>query len=467
MLVRMRIYSTLTRRADDLQPVRDGKIAMYTCGPTVYRYAHVGNLRTFLLADVLRRTLRFAGYDVVQVMNITDVGHMTDESSEAAVDKMLLASEDEGLAPLEIAAKYTQAFMEDSAAIGIQPADVFPRATDHIAEMLELTAKLVELGHAYPANGSVYYDVSSFEGYGRLSGNTLDNLRSGHRDLETDPNKRQAADFSLWKAAGPFRLMKWPSPWGEGFPGWHIECSAMSMKFLGDRFDIHTGGNDLVFPHHEDEIAQSDGAAGHQVVSNWVHGGHLNLAGQKIAKSKGNVIRVPELADRGYDPLSFRYLTFQTRYRSMMDFTWDAMAAADGKVKRLRQRMEEWARALPSAGLSEEAGRLDARFRGAINDDLDMPAAVVVLNEVGTAPIPDGDKYALIASWDSVLGLDLARSANLAYVPDERVLALVADRDRAREAKDFAKSDIIRDALAAMGLEVMDTPDGTRVRPRS
>jgi cysteinyl-tRNA synthetase len=467
MLVRMRIYSTLARRVEDLEPINDGKITMYTCGPTVYRYAHIGNLRTFLLADVLRRALRYVGYDVAQVMNITDVGHMTDESSETAVDKMLLASEDEGLAPLEIAAKYTEAFIEDSTSIGIQPADEFPKATDHVPEMLELTAKLVELGHAYPAGGSVYYDVSSFDGYGSLSGNTLDNLRSGHRDLEMDPNKRHAADFSLWKEAGPFRLMKWASPWGEGFPGWHIECSAMSMKYLGERFDIHTGGNDLVFPHHEDEIAQSDGAVGHRVVSYWVHGGHLNLAGQKIAKSTGNVIRVPELAGRGYDPLSFRYLTFQTRYRSMMDFTWDAMTAADGKVKQMRQRMAEWSLAAQSASLSAEAATLDARFRHAITEDLDLPAAVVVLNEVAAAPISDGDKYALVASWDAVLGVDLERNARQAYEPDERVLALLMERDLAREAKDFAKSDTIRDALAEMGLEVMDTPAGTRVRPRS
>jgi len=463
----MRIYSTLTRQVEDLETVQEGQARMYTCGPTVYRYAHVGNLRTFLLADVLRRTLRFVGYDVTQVMNITDVGHMTDESSEAAIDKMLLAAEDEGLTPLEIAAKYTQAFLDDCEAIGVRPADVLPKATDHISEMLELTAKLIELGHAYSADGSVYYDVSSFENYGKLSGNTLDKLRTGHRDLEVDPKKRHPADFSLWKAAGQFRLMKWDSPWGEGFPGWHIECSAMSMKYLGDRFDIHTGGNDLVFPHHEDEIAQSDGAVGHRVISYWVHGGHLNLAGQKIAKSTGNVIRIPELVDRGYDPLSFRYLTFQTRYRSMMDFTWEAMAAADGKVKQIRQRMVEWARAEQAPSLFAEAAVLDGRFRGAITEDLDMPAAVVVVNEVATAPISDGEKFALLASWDAVLGLDLERNARAAYEPDARVLALVAERDEARAAKDFARSDSIRDSLAYMGLEVMDTPSGTRVRPRA
>ncbi|MBI2238658.1 MAG: cysteine--tRNA ligase [Actinobacteria bacterium] len=463
----MRLYNTLTRRVDEIVPVNDRKIRMYTCGPTVYRYAHLGNLRTFLLADLVRRALEFEGYEVTQVTNITDVGHMTDESSPEAVDKMLLAVEDEGLQPLEIAEKYTKAFMEDSAAIGIQAAHRYPKATEHVEEMLELTEKLVANGHAYVVDdGTVYYSVTSFPEYGKLSGNTLDKLRPGHRDLETDTRKRHHADFSLWKAAGPGRLMKWPSPWGEGFPGWHIECSAMSMKYLGERFDIHTGGVDLMFPHHEDEIAQSEGAVGHRVINTWVHGGHLKLAGQKIAKSAGNVVRVGELVERGIDPLSFRYLTFQTRYRSEMDFTWKAMEDADGKVKQLRRRMAEWAAAERPAGPSEAATGFDRRFRQAVGDDLDMPAAVRVLNEVPPSPLPDGEKYTLLASWDRVLGLDLEREVREAWEPSDEVRVLVAERDEARTAKDFAASDAIRDRLTAMGLEVMDTPEGTKVRPR-
>ena len=461
----MRVHNTLTHDVEELVPVVPGHISMYSCGPTVYRFAHVGNLRTFLLGDLVRRALRFEGLEVKQVMNITDVGHMTDESSADAIDKMLLAVEDEGLTPLEIAAKYTRAFMEDALAIGIEPADVYPKATEHIEEMISLTGDLIDRGHAYEVGGSVYFDVTTFPDYGRLSGNTLDNLRTGHRDVEVDARKRNAADFSLWKAAGPGRLMKWPSPWGEGFPGWHIECSAMSMKYLGDRFDLHTGGVDLTFPHHEDEIAQSEGAVGHRVVSAWIHGGHLNLSGQKIAKSTGNVIRVPELAERGFDPLSFRYLTFQTRYRSMMDFTWDAMAAADHKVRQLRQRMTDWAEASPAAELSTEAEALDARFRAAVASDLDMPAAVVVLNETASSAVSDGEKFALLSSWDEVLGLDLGRSAREGFELSDEVVALVAERDAAREAKDFATSDAIRDKLQSMGLEVMDTPSGTKVRP--
>jgi len=461
----MRLYNTLTREVEEVVSLEHGLIKMYTCGPTVYRFAHLGNLRTFLLADLVRRASEFEGYDVTQIMNITDVGHMTDESSAAAVDKMQLAAGDEGLAPLEIAAKYTEAFLADAAAIGIQPAHGYPKATEHIPEMLDLTKTLVEKGHAYGSDGNVYFDVRSFPAYGELSGNTLDNLVPGHRDLETAPGKRHHADFSLWKKAGPGRLMRWDSPWGEGFPGWHIECSAMSMKYLGDRFDIHTGGIDLTFPHHEDEIAQSEGGAGHRVINTWVHGGHLRLKGQKIAKSSGNVVRVLEVVDRGVDPRSFRYLTFQTRYRSEMDFSWEALETADHRVKQLRHRMAEWSPAAAEPG--PEAQTFDERFREAVATDLDMPKAVVILNElVSSGAVPDAEKYALLASWDEVLGLDLEREARAGWEPTAGMRALVDERDASRAAKDFAKADGLRDRLQAMDLEVMDSAEGTKVRPR-
>ncbi len=463
----MRLYNTLTRAVDEVVPVEPGHVKIYACGPTVYRYAHLGNLRTYMLSDLIRRALELEGLRVTLVMNITDVGHMTDESSPEAVDKMLLAVEDEGLQPLEIAEKYTRAVFDDAAALGIHPPDVTPKATEHIPEMIELTGTLVDRGHAYVVDtGSVYYDVASFDGYGRLSGNTLENLREGHRDLETDPRKRHAADFALWKAAGPGRLMKWPSPWGEGFPGWHIECSAMSMKYFGEHIDIHTGGTDLRFPHHEDEIAQSEGAVGHQVVSIWVHGGHLRQSGQKIAKSTGNVIRVEDLVEQGLDPLAFRWLCFQTQYRSEMDFSWEAMEAADQRLKVLRHRMAAWAPV--AAVLGDAASSFDARFREALADDLALPAAVVIVNElVSTEDVPDGEKYALLASWDAVLGLDLEREATAGWEPTAEIDGKMRERDAARDAKDYATSDRLRDELAAMGLEVMDTPEGTRVRPRT
>ncbi|MBI4259840.1 MAG: cysteine--tRNA ligase [Actinobacteria bacterium] len=466
----MRLFNSLTSRVEEVVPTHpDGVVRIYGCGPTVYRQAHLGNLRTFLLTDLVRRALEFEGRTVLLITNITDVGHMTDDSSGQAVDRMQIAVEDEGLAPPEIAEKYTKAYLEDSAAIGILASHVYPRATDHVPEMIELTETLISRGHAYIADeGSVYFDVRSFPGYGKLSGNSIDELQPGHRELEVAQGKRHHADFSLWKSAGAGRLMRWDSPWGEGFPGWHVECSAMSMKYLGERFDVHTGGNDLKFPHHEDEIAQSEGATGHRVVSIWAHGGHLRLSGQKISKSTGNVVLVSDLVEQGIDPLAYRYLTFQTRYRSEMDLSLDALEAADRGLRRLRQRMAGWAGTPPPAERSDAASGLDRRFREAVADDLDMPRALVVLNEaVSSAEVPDGEKYALLASWDSVLGLDLERSAreDVELPPD--VQDVVRRRDDARAAGDYATSDSMRERLTGMGYEVMDTAGGTRVRRRA
>jgi cysteinyl-tRNA synthetase len=465
----MRLYNTLTRQVEEVKPVDGQTVKMYSCGPTVYRYAHVGNMRSNLLADLIRRGLRFEGQDVRWVINITDVGHMTDDVSDAGRDRMDLAMEDEGLAPQDIAEKYTRAFLEDADAVGIERADAYPRATDHIAGMLEITERLLEKGHAYEVGGSVYFDVRSFPQYGRLSGNTLEALRAGHRqDLELDPNKRHPEDFALWKKAGSNRLMKWPSPWGEGFPGWHIECSAMSMHFLGDRFDIHTGGQDLKFPHHEDEIAQSDCAVGHAVISIWVHGGFLQLSGQKMAKSKGNIARVSEIAAAGLDPLAFRLLCFGTRYRSEMDFSWEALEGAHARLVALRQRMADWSSEPAGPGLSEDAQTLDRRFRDAIADDLDLPSAVVVVNEtVSAAQLAPGERYALLASWDAVLGLDLERMAREGFEPTPHAQELIRRRDQARQERDFDTADRLRDELSEMGLEVMDTAEGTKVRPRA
>lgn len=465
MLVRMRLYNTLTRKVEEVRPVEEGRITMYTCGPTVYRPVHIGNLRTFLLSDLVRRAFELEGYTVTQVVNITDVGHMTDEASPEAVDKMLLAAEDEGLTPEQIAERYTNIFLEDTAKIGIARAHEYPRATDHIPDMIEMTQTLIERGHAYALDdGTVYYDVQSFPNYGTLSHNTLDKLQPGHRDLETDDRKRHHADFALWKHAHGGRLMKWDGPWGVGFPGWHIECSAMSVRYLGERFDVHTGGLDLVFPHHEDEIAQSDGATGHRVVSCWVHGGMMRVEEHKMAKSVGNVLTIRDVEERGYDPLAFRLLCLQTRYRSEMNFDWEAMEAADRTLTRVRQRMLEW-RDAARDGLSPDAKDADQRFRDAVSDDLDTPRGVKVLNEVVSSGIPDGEKYALLASWDHVLGLDLERLAREGFVVPDEVQDLVVERDAARAAKDFERSDALRDRLTEMGWEVMDTAGGTKIRP--
>ncbi|MGH2679019.1 MAG: cysteine--tRNA ligase [Actinomycetota bacterium] len=463
----MRLYNTLTRAVEKVVPVEGQQVRIYSCGPTVYRYIHIGNMRSFMLGDLIRRALRFEGYDVRWIMNITDVGHMTDEVTDTGRDKMELAESDEGLSAAEIARKYTDAFLEDADLVGIERADLYPLATEHIPEMVSIIETLIEKGHAYEVGGTVYYDVTTFPGYGKLSGNTLDQLRAGHRqELAVDPRKRHPEDFALWKKAGENRALKWPSPWGDGYPGWHIECSAMSIKHLGDRFDVHTGGNDNKFPHHEDEIAQSEGALGHRVVSIWAHGGFLQMGGQKMAKSAKNIKRVTDLAEQGIDPLAFRWFTFQARYRSEMDFTWEAMETADQRVKQLRRHVAEWGEA--SSEVGPEAKDFDARFREAVASDLDMPTAIRVVNDLDrAADVPPGEKRALLRSWDRVLGLDLERDARAGWEPTEEVRRLIHERDAARETKDYARSDELRDELQAMGLEVMDTAEGTRVRPRT
>jgi cysteinyl-tRNA synthetase len=463
----MRLYDSLTRQVHEVKPVDGRTVKMYSCGPTVYRYIHIGNMRSFMLGDLIRRALRMEGHDVTWVMNITDVGHMTEEVTDTGRDKMELAIDDEGLSSEQIAQKYTDAFLEDADLVGIQRADLYPRAGDHIPEMIAIIETLIEKGHAYEVDGTVYFDVTTFPEYGKLSGNTLEALRSGHRqNTVADPNKRHPADFALWKKAGAGRLMRWPSPWGEGYPGWHIECSAMSMKHLGERFDIHTGGNDNKFPHHEDEIAQSEAAVGHPVVSIWVHGGFLQMEGQKMAKSAKNIKRVVDLADNGIDPLAYRLQVFGTRYRSEMDFDWAALEGSNERLATLRKRMLDWsAEARPDAP-SESGAAFDGRFRDALADDLDLPAALVVLNElVGSPEVSGGEKYQLLTSWDAVLGLDMERLVREGWEPSEEIRELVRKRDQARAGKDYTASDDIRRQLIAMGLEVMDTSEGTRVRP--
>jgi cysteinyl-tRNA synthetase len=464
----MRLYNSLSRTIEEVAPVDGRTVKIYSCGPTVYRYIHIGNMRSFMLGDLIRRVLRLEGREVKWIMNITDVGHMTDEVTDTGRDKMELAMDDEGLSPQEIAQRYTEAFLGDADLVGIQRADLYPRASDHIPEMIEIIKVLIDKGHAYEVDGTVYFDVTSFPQYGKLSGNTLELVRGGHRqEAVVDPKKRHPADFALWKEAGHHRLLKWPSPWGDGYPGWHIECSAMSMKHLGERFDIHTGGNDNKFPHHEDEIAQSEGATGHPVVSIWVHGGFLQMGGQKMAKSARNIYRVTDLAEHGIDPLAYRLLLFGTRYRSEMDFSWDALEGANGRLTLLRQRMADWSAEHRPKEPSDAAKQLERRFRDAVGDDLDMPAALVVLNEaVSSGTITGGERYALLQSWDSVLGLDLERTAIESWQPDEGILDLIRKRDEARQAKDFAEADDIREQLQGRGLEVMDTPEGTKVRPQ-
>ena len=458
----MRLHNSLTRRLEPLEPITPGLVSVYTCGSTVYRYAHIGNLRTYLFGDLLRRTLEYLGLRVRYVKNITDVGHMTEDTFGTGEDRMLLAAEVEGKSPHEIAEFYTDAWLEDERLLNMPLADVMPKATDHIPEMLALIETLVAKGLAYEVGGNVYFDVSEFPAYGQLSGQRLDRMQAGHRvDVEAD--KRDPEDFALWKRAGDNRLMKWPSPWGDGFPGWHIECSAMSIKYLGERFDIHTGGIDLKFPHHEDEIAQSEGALGHRVVNTWLHGEFLTLNDAKMAKSTGNIIRVSDLPDLGFEPLAFRYLALTAHYRSKLEFTEDAMHAAHSGLSRLRRAASAGADAdgaSPDEGVEPMAG-YRARFAAEIAEDMAMPRALAIAHEVASASnLSPPQRRMLLLDFDRVLGLDLG-----AAPADERPLPagaaeLLERRAAARSARDFAASDALRDELAEIGVEVRDTPGG-------
>jgi cysteinyl-tRNA synthetase len=399
------------------------------------------------------------------VQNITDVGHMTNDDFDRGEDRMLVSARLEDKSPAEIADHYTEAFLRDAAALNLRPAAAYPRASDYVPQMLELVAKLLEGGHAYEVEGTVYFAVESFPGYGRLSRNTLDRLRAGHRQEEADPRKRHHADFALWKAAGPGRIVKWPSPWGDGYPGWHIECSAMSLATLGEHIDVHTGGEDNVFPHHEDEIAQSEAVVGHQVVTTWVHGAHLLTEGRRMAKSAGNFYALADLAERGHPPQAARLLFLQARYGSQFNFTWDALAGAERALQRWRSRMAGWARD-PAAGQAPGCAGYEQRFWAAVDDDLDTPRALAVLAELeGDESLPPAARFTSLAAFDRFLGLDL--DADVGQVLPAGAEGLIAAREQARSDRDFAAADRLRDQLAGLGVEVTDTRSGTtwRLRP--
>ncbi|HET7704103.1 MAG TPA: hypothetical protein VFK35_11935 [Candidatus Limnocylindrales bacterium] len=511
----LRLRNTLTRAVDVVEPADGERLRMYSCGPTVYRYAHVGNLRTFLLADLIRRVVLYHGIPVLHVQNITDVGHLRDERFDRGEDRMLVAAGLEDKTAAEIADAYEAAFHADAALLNLLPAHVFPRATEHIPEMVELAEQLVDAGHAYAsAAGNVYFSVASFPAYGRLSGNTLDALRAGHRG-EVEPDKRDAADFALWKAAGEGRMLRWPTArWGEGFPGWHLECSAMALRHLGPRFDLHTGGIDNVFPHHEDEIAQSAPIVGGPPARIWVHGEFLNVGGRKMAKSAGNIERIADVAARGIDPLAFRYLCLTSRYRHKLEYTDESLAGAAAGLASLRAAVAAlgpapsagpWSAPValvagraaarpigladgiagngdgsgrplgdrahaPSAPLSPAGRALHDRFVAAIDDDLDLPTALAVVRETVRADLPADERGWLVREADVVLGLDLdqpPRTPGLTGSPDSRpeVAALLAARQAARSARDYVAADAARDRLADLGFDVADGPAGQALSP--
>jgi cysteinyl-tRNA synthetase len=443
--VQIRLHNTLTRRVEPFVPIHEGEIRMYTCGPTVYRPVHVGNLRSYLLADWLRRTFELFGSRVTSVKNITDVGHMRQDAVDRGEDKVIAAALAEGKTPMQIAEFYEAAFREDERKLGILPATVYPRATAHVAEMIAMIERLLARDLAYVVDGTIYFAVKRFAGYGHLSGNVGEALRQGVRS-EVDPNKRNAADFALWKRAEPGRsALVWSSPWGAGYPGWHIECSAMSTKYLGERFDVHTGGVDNIFPHHEDEIAQSEGALGHPVVGTWVHGQHLLADGVKMAKSARNTLEIREIDALGLDPLAFRYQCLLTHYRARMHFSVAALRQAAEGLDHLRQRVRHWSQLAGGERNDTMRHAWSQLFRAELASDLNLPRAFEVLQlATRSRSLPARSKLDLMLEADAVLGLGLesvARERDDAPAP---VLAALARHASARESGDYAAADKLR-----------------------
>ncbi|MEN3356556.1 MAG: cysteinyl-tRNA synthetase [Mycobacteriales bacterium] len=462
----LQLYDTRTRRVEPIEPATPGLLRVYACGPTVYRDAHVGNLRAFLLHDLIGRVAGLHGLRVRLVQNITDVGHLVDDAAADAIgeDKILAQARAERADPLMIARHYEQRFHADASALGLHPADRYPRASESIELIIELVGRLVHSGHGYVgADSSVYFDARSFPSYGAISGNQLSELRAGHRidAAEAVMNKRFHADWALWKAGGGRHELVWDSPWGQGFPGWHIECSAMSLAFLGQHIDVHTGGIDLRFPHHEDERAQSNSVAGHEVVQRWVHGEHLLFEGRKMAKATGNVVLVSDVEGRGYDPLAVRLAFLQSRYRQQANLSWDAIAGADRTLARWRSRVAEWAES-PSAPISPAYRQ---RILAAFDDDLDTPAAIIALRDLERDDaIPPGAKFETFAHVDRLFGLDLARTVGAAppaprELPDGAA-ELLDQRAAARAGKDWSTADRLRAGLDALGVSVVDTAGG-------
>lgn len=464
----MKFYNTLTKQKEVFEPLFPGKVGMYACGPTVYDYIHIGNLRAYVLSDTIRRVLEHAGYEVRLIRNITDVGHLTDDDvaqGDTGEDKMEKKAKAEKKTPTEIATFYEDYFHATENRMNLLPAHFYPRATAHVTQMIRMIEGLIRSGHAYEANGNVFFDVTSFPDYGKLSGNSLENLKVGAR-LEEHPDKRNPWDFALWLKAPKGHLMRWASPWSEGYPGWHIECSAMSQEYLGDTLDIHCGGEDNIFPHHEAEIAQSECATGKPFVRYWIHNRHLQVDGAKMSKSKGNFYRLEDVEERGYSPMDLRLLFLSAHYRSQMNFTWDSLAQARKNKETLFLLEKRLGNA--DSGAEDMSGSSRSDFFDAILDDLNTPLALSTLlvfaNRMNGAldsgtSIDTRQALAFLSEAFSVFGLVQERTE----IPDD-ISRLADEREEARSRKDFASSDALRGRLLAAGWLIEDTPQGPKLK---
>jgi cysteinyl-tRNA synthetase len=463
----LKLYNTLNKTKEEFKPIYPGKVGMYTCGPTVYDYIHIGNIRAYLTADILRRYLLYLGYEVRFIKNITDVGHLTQDDigqGDTGEDKLSVKARKEKRTPKEVADFYEDYFRNTEKKMNIGPAHYFPRATAHIPQMIKIITNLLEKGLAYEKNGNVFFDVTKFSGYGNLSGNTLENLEVGAR-LEEHPDKKNPWDFALWLKAPEEHLMKWDSPWSLGYPGWHIECSAMSMEYLGETLDIHTGGEDNIFPHHEAEIAQSEGATGKKFVNYWVHLRHLLVDGQKMSKSKGNFYILGDIEAKGYNSMSFRLLILSSHYRSNLNFTWKALEQAKSNL----EKISEWIGKLENISSTSGTEAMDlkkyqTRFEKAIDDDLNTPLALAVLYELITETnkliakekLSKKEAKNILSLWkkmNKVFGLVIGQ--DLQEIPKE-IAKLAKERKMARVNKDFKKSDELREEIEKLGYSIED-----------
>ena len=480
----LKVYNTLSNKKEVFKPVKKGEVGIYTCGPTVYSFAHIGNFRSFIVADIIRRYLEYKNYRVKYVKNITDVGHLTEEDLE---DKIISAAKKEKKTPQDIAVFYTKAFLEDEKKLNIKSADVYPRATKHIKEMIELIKILLKKGYAYEISDGIYFDVQKFKNYGKLSGNTLNKLKKGKR-IESNPEKKHPADFALWKKAEPSHLMQWNSPWGKGYPGWHIECSVMAMKYLGKSsqgeynrtIDIHTGGEDNIFPHHENEIAQSEAVSGKRFVKYWVHTRHLLVEGEKMAKSKGNFYTLRDLEKMGYSPLSFRFLILTTHYRKKQNFTFEELKQAERNLEKIRDFVKKIS-SIKKQALSKNKKRFaeiltlktKKEFEKAMNDDFNTPKALAklfyLINKANylidnkKISLTDAeDILKLLKNIDKVFGF-IFSPVKKEKIPKE-ILELVKQREQYRKQKNWKKADEIRKKVKEKGYQIEDTKKGSVIK---
>jgi cysteinyl-tRNA synthetase len=468
----LRLYNTLGRELQEFIPIEPGKVGMYGCGPTVYNYAHLGNLRAYVFDDTVVRSLRFLGYEVKHVMNITDVGHLTGDDAETGEDKMVKSAQERGKTVLEVAAFYTEAFFKDIDRLNILRPTIVCRATEHIDDMLALIRRIEAKGYTYQAGGNLYFDVSKFPKYGELALLNLDDLKAGAR-IEVDQNKRNPADFALWFTKSKFenQAMIWDSPWGRGYPGWHIECSAMSMKYLGDQFDIHAGGIDHIPVHHTNEIAQSEAATGKKWVNYWLHNEFLITSSGKMAKSKAGFLTLQVLVDAGYAPLDYRDFLLGGHYRSQLQFSYEGLDSGRASRKSLSERviaLKEKAGSTPmAASLGPRASSYMDAFTGHLCQDFATPRALAELwGLVRDAEVPPAEALAAVYKMDEVLCLSLSESKRLEVPAVDPVLArefdgLVAERGAAKKAKDWVRADAIRAELKSKGVLLEDGPAGT------